>query len=489
MFRLYLNDAMDNITQVDLYGPDKGFPTNQNNTLYRIQNKIVFSSERGFYLYNKQTDQMEPYEALNSLFASPPNSIRLYENKKGDIWCVSGKFMGVIKRVSENDYKMDSLSYRILQPQIIIGFEHFNFIERNKLIVSTEDGFYRIDTKQEPEPESPFNIISLSVNCANDKSAAYLDENNSSEYENVLFVKKQNSLRFEFAAPEYREEDIVQYSYMLENYDKTWSDFNTDNLKEYTYLPKGNYAFKIKARNLFEAEEAAYTYSFTILPAWYETRLAFVVYGIFVLVLIAGLIIVINRRSQKKTMDMEKRKELELEKQKKQHEEEMVAKKHEIKELKSQQLQYNLRHKSQELANSTMNLIRKNEILLGIMKEISNVHHDIKSSLDTRLILSRLSKMERDIKHNIESDDNWKRFEENFDLAYENFLKRLGGMYPELTVSDKKLCAYLKMDLSTKDIAPLLNMSIRSIETNRYRLRKKLDLGRNDNLSLFLQRF
>jgi DNA-binding CsgD family transcriptional regulator len=304
-----------------------------------------------------------------------------------------------------------------------------------------------------------------------------------------LFAKKQNSLRFEFAVPEYREEDIVQYSCMLENYDETWSDFSTGNLKEYTYLPKGDYVFKVKARNLFEAGEIVHTYPFTVLPAWYETRLAFVVYGIFVLMLVAGLVFFIDKRSKKKTMNMEKRKEFELEKQKKQYEEEMIVKKHEIKELKNQQLQYNLRHKSQELANSTMNLIRKNEILLEIMKEISGVHNDVKSRLDTRLILSRLSKMERDIKQNIESDDNWKRFEENFDLAYENFLKRLGETYPELTVSDKKLCAYLKMDLSTKDIAPLLNMSIRSIETNRYRLRKKLGMERNDNLSLFLQRF
>ncbi|MDR0682791.1 MAG: hypothetical protein LBG15_13245, partial [Dysgonamonadaceae bacterium] len=90
MFRLYLNDKKDSIARVDLYGPDKGFPTNQNNTLYRVQNKIVFSSEYGFYLYNKQTDQMEPYEALNRLFVSPPNSIRLHESKNGDIWCVSG---------------------------------------------------------------------------------------------------------------------------------------------------------------------------------------------------------------------------------------------------------------------------------------------------------------------------------------------------------------------------------------------------------------
>ena len=186
---------------------------------------------------------------------------------------------------------------------------------------------------------------------------------------------------------------------------------------------------------------------------------------------------------------MEKLKEIELNEQKKQHEAETSEKKKEIKELKNQQLQYELRHKSQELASSTMNLIRKNEILLEIMDNITKVTEDIKSNSDSGSLLSRLHKMERSIKQSIDNDNNWKRFEENFDLVYENYLKRLGDMYPELNTSDKKLCAYLKMDLSSKDIAPLLNISVRSIEMNRYRLRKKMNLDREINLGEFLQRF
>jgi DNA-binding CsgD family transcriptional regulator len=186
---------------------------------------------------------------------------------------------------------------------------------------------------------------------------------------------------------------------------------------------------------------------------------------------------------------MEERKEREIEEHKKAFEAETAAKKKEIKELKNQQLQYELRHKSQELASSTMNLIRKNEILLEIIDNLSKVTNDINTNQDTKTVLSRINKMERNIKQNIENDSNWKRFEENFDLVYENYLKRLSEMYPDLNTSDKKLCAYLKMDLSSKDIAQLLNMSIRSIEMNRYRLRKKMDLDRDVNLSEFLQKF
>lgn len=97
--------------------------------------------------------------------------------------------------------------------------------------------------------------------------------------------------------------------------------------------------------------------------------------------------------------------------------------------------------------------------------------------------------MREEIDSNIRHDDDWKKFERNFDIVYDEYLTRLGNTFPELTVSDKKLCAYLKMGLSSKEIAPLLNLTYRSVEMTRYRLRKKLNLTRDQNLIDFLQRF
>ena len=162
----------------------------------------------------------------------------------------------------------------------------------------------------------------------------------------------------------------------------------------------------------------------------------------------------------------------------------------EIIALKNQKLQYELRHKSQDLASSTMNLIRKNEILLEINKNLDKISDELsENAAEKPALIKRIKRMQDEIRVNIEHDNNWKKFQENFDLVYENYLKRLGEQFPALTVSDKKLCAYLKMDLSSKDIAPLLNMSYRSVEMSRYRLRKKLDLDREVNLTEFLQSF
>ncbi len=490
MFRLHFNNEMDSITKIDLFDVSKGFPTNRNNTLYRIGNRIVFSSEYGFYIYNKKTDKVEPFNTLNQLFGTPPNSIRLYESKNKDIWCVSGSFVGVAKIQKDNTYKLDSITYQILQPKIIIGFENFNFLDKDNLILSTEEGFSWINIKKENKIKSNYRIYIRNVTVTNDKSTVskgYVNFNNTDT--TISFPHNHNSLRFEYVAPEYRADDLVEYSYMLENYDDSWSDFSPSNIKEYTQLPKGEYTFKVRAKDKLESEMPVCTYRFKIMPAWYETNIAFAIYGLLIIALITGIIIFINHRSKKGAKDMEKRKELELSEQKKHFEAETSEKKKEIKELKNQQLQYELRHKSQELASSTMNLIRKNEILLDIMDNISKVTAELNLPENNKNVLSRLSKMERNIKENIENDNNWKKFEENFDLVYENYLKRLGEMYPQLNTSDKKLCAYLKMDLSSKDIAPLLNMSVRSVETNRYRLRKKLELERDVNLGEFLQRF
>ena len=487
MYRLHFNEKMDSIIQVEIYNK-KGFPGKRNNTVFRVNNKLIFSSERGFYIFNRKTNRMDPYTKWNKLFSSIPCNMRLHECSNGDIWFVSGNFIGLAKKNVDNSFSMDSISYRILQPRIIAGFEHFNFIDNNRLILSTEDGFNWIDTRLTNTQRNTFkvsigNIMVTTHSSSTDNGFA------KNTTVNNTFLHKQNSLRFEFSAPEFRNEGMVQYSYILENFDENWSEYSTNNSKEYTHLPKGHYVLKVKAKDILEQKEAVCSYSFEVLPAWYESKLAIFIYILIFIAGVAGLGYFINHRSQLGAKEMEIRKEIELDEQKKHFEAVTSEKKKEIKELKNQQLQYELRHKSQELASSTMNLIRKNEMLLEIMDTITKASHEIKSNSDSTGVLSRLSKLERNIRQNIENDNNWKKFEENFDLVYENYLKRLGEMYPELNTSDKKLCAYLKMDLSSKDIAPLLNMSIRSVETNRYRLRKKFNIDRDTNLSEFLQRF
>ena len=165
----------------------------------------------------------------------------------------------------------------------------------------------------------------------------------------------------------------------------------------------------------------------------------------------------------------------------------MQMRKENEEEMMKRKMKMELDHKAQDLAASTMNVIRKNEILLDIDSELESLSENMTD--DRNKMLKRLAKIRHMIKENIQHDNIWQQFEENFDIVYDDFLKRLGEQYPQLTVSDKKMCAYLKMDLSSKEIAPLLNLTVRSVEMTRYRLRKKLGLSRENNLTEFLQNF
>jgi len=488
--RLTLNNRLDSISKVELFDGSKGFPTNRDNTLYRVNNKIVFSTQNGFYTYNHTTKHIERSYELQNIFGIPSHSIKLTESTGGDIWCTSYSFFGVAFQQKNKKYNVDTLSFSTLKNKLISGFEHFNFINDKNIIISTEDGFSWVDITKLNKEKSIFKISIRNVYLTNENDSlvsGYQPLQNNKQIPEFDYL--HNSIRFEYVAPEYRNEASVTYSYLLDNYDSKWSVYSPVNSKEYTKLKKGTYTFRVRAKSLLESEPVETSYEFTILPPWYESKIAIVIYFILFAFFIYQLSVFIKTRSEQGAREMEAQKELELQEQEKRFEEDAKEKRKEIVELKNQRLHHDLRHKSQELASSTMNLIRKNEILLDISQNLSKVSSGINEKSEPNLILNEIIKMQNDIKHNIEHDNNWKRFAENFDLVYENYLKRLNERFPTLTISDKKLCAYLKMDLSSKDIAPLLNMSFRSVEMSRYRLRKKMELDRDINLSEFLQNF
>jgi len=490
IFRLTMNAEMDRFVRVENYGLSKGFETTRNNTLYKINNKIVFSTESGFYVYNQNLKKVERSNKLETLFGRRLNSMRLFQTPKGNVWCVSTTFVGHASRTKNNSYQVDSLSFAPLKNKLISGFSNFNFLDENRVIASTEDGFSWLDNSllKKSKKADHFKISIRNVYFTKDRDSAVIGyQVVQNERALPRFKNKNNSIRFEFAAPEYRNEGSVMYSYLLENYDDEWSTFSPINSKEYTKLKKGSYVFRVKAISQLDAKTVETSFKFSILPPWYESIVALIIYFLIFLYFVYRLLRYIQHRTQKGALEMQAKKELEMKEQEKRFLAVAKEKEKEIIALKNQRLQHNLRHKSQELASSTMNLIRKNEILLDINQDLSKVSSEINGKNDKSVLMKRIFKMQQNIKSNIEHDNNWKKFEENFDLVYENYLERLGVMFPALSVNDKKLCAYLKMGLCSKDIAPLLNISYRSVEMSRYRLRQKMNIDREVNLTEYLQ--
>jgi DNA-binding CsgD family transcriptional regulator len=153
-----------------------------------------------------------------------------------------------------------------------------------------------------------------------------------------------------------------------------------------------------------------------------------------------------------------------------------LAAQKEIMTLKNQQLQQDIEARNRELAISTMSMIKKNTTLNKLKSQL------IKTRDSAESITPALNIIESALKN----DEDWEFFEQAFNNADKKFFKRIKEKHPSLTPNDLRLCVYLRLNLSSKEIAPLLNISARSVEIKRYRLRKKLDLERDVNLSEYV---
>jgi DNA-binding CsgD family transcriptional regulator len=121
-----------------------------------------------------------------------------------------------------------------------------------------------------------------------------------------------------------------------------------------------------------------------------------------------------------------------------------------------------------------MTLIKKNE-LLNLIKDDLKKTSEANQNRSIKSVISTISK-------NINEEDTWNVFKDAFNNVDKDFLKKIKAEHPSLTPNDLRLCAYLRLNLSSKEIAPLLNISVRSVEIKRYRLRKKMDLPHEQGL-------
>jgi DNA-binding CsgD family transcriptional regulator len=214
------------------------------------------------------------------------------------------------------------------------------------------------------------------------------------------------------------------------------------------------------------------------LPPWYRTNLAYFVY--FLLFIGFNWFffrwIVAKFRNQRKAHQEEQQRQqylyqLEMDKQEK-----------EIIKLKNEKLEAEIALKNAELASTTLHLIKKGDLLSKMKEDLSR---QLKNDM-TNTYTPDLKKIVKAIGEDEKIDKDWENFSVHFDKTHGDFLKMLKDKHPKLTAGDLKLCTYLRLNLASKDIAPLLNISVRSVELNRYRLRKKLEIPTEMNLFDYL---
>lgn len=149
--------------------------------------------------------------------------------------------------------------------------------------------------------------------------------------------------------------------------------------------------------------------------------------------------------------------------------------------LEKQNLEMELEYRNKELATHVMYLLNKNEFLTSITEKLLSIRHMLLP--ENRTVIQEII---RDLKSNIDNTV-WNEFEVRFQNVHEDFYQKLSERYPDLTPNETKLCAFLRLNMTTKDISSITFQSPKSIQVARARLRKKLGITRDENLIKVLQ--
>lgn len=460
-----------------------GLPGKLNNHVFSIKNELLVGTERGIYCFDYNRERFRPHQYYNHILGN--RSIRyLKEDTRGNIWYISDKNVGVIdfsKKEKPVNYDITELNSKLLS-----GFEFIYPVNPFNIILGGERGFYLLNyakyKQQDEQPKVNIREVSIFNNRDSVLFGGYYGSlrNTSDQPADQVYTIHHNwrNLHFEFSSNAIGSDQNNYYAVRLKGYTENWSDYTLKTEKDYTNLPEGQYTFEVKVKNKFGKESAAASYRFVILPPWYLSIIAKIVY----ILLAITVALLVSRWLKQKLIKQRKKFEEEQQKLRYIHDLELAKNESEIITLKNEKLETEINFKNAELASSAMHIVKKGE-LIGKMKteltQIMNLPESAKTHLAIKKLIKKLSSDE-----NI--DEEWDHFSKHFDKVHSDFIVSLKKLHPDLTGNEVKLCAYLRMNLSTKEIAQLSNISTRGAEISRYRLRKKLGIPSETKLFDYL---
>ncbi|PKP29206.1 MAG: transcriptional regulator [Bacteroidetes bacterium HGW-Bacteroidetes-18] len=464
LYRVKFDENYETITELIDYNK-KGLWSDYFVRIYKLKNTIAFRTLKGWQKYETLMDSIIPYNLLNEKIT------------KGG-YIISEENDTEMAYKTENSLSFSSLSNEsrnILIPdkyfkkRLITGYENVSKINDSIFALNLYDGFMFIDAAKFKVKES-LKKPTLSKITINNQPIA-LDTNN------ISLPFRNNAIAITVNSP-FSKDHSFEYKLSSLHLNPPWTE-SKNGVLEFSNLTDGTYNLAIRTLGYNKEKSPVLTLEFTVLSPWYKNTAGFIVYT-FILMLISTIIYYFHKRKIKKEQKLlqimfEETQNKILEERKKENEKEIIR-------LKNESLKNEIKLKSKQLANTAISLVKKNETLLHLKDELlSN-----KTNFNNQYSFKKLIKQ---IDNSIEHEDGWELFEYNFNQVHEEFFNQLKASFPSLTHKDLKICAYLRMNMSSKEIAPLLNISIRGVETNRYRLKIKLGIPKEGSLRGFLQNF
>lgn len=464
--KISFDDNYNTITEVKEYH-DKGLSSNYNVRVYNIRNNISFKSNEGWQKYEPILDSIVPYELLNDLLGK--NSYIISEDNT-DVFALKNKG-GFIEFKSFDNTKDDFyLNDIFLKNRYIVGYENVSKIKDSIYALNLDNGFMMINNTSIAGVDlyKP-NIETISISGVPLSVFAIGDESVDFKFKESIAVELSSSKSlnhfFEYRISEAGTDDNNNIWYVIDG-----------NKVEFSNLIDGDYSISFRTSDNAGNVSAIKSLRVDVYPPWYRDTLGYLLY-----LLLVGLIIFMFYTLHNKKIEKEQRI-IKIKYQKEQQKllkEKALENEKRIVQLKNESLQNEIKLKSKQLANNAMALVKKNETLQDIKKDLLINKDGFNNYYSYKKLVKKLD-------NSIVLKDEWEVFESNFSQVHDEFFEALKVQHSKLTPKDLKICAYIKMNLSSKEIAPLMNISVRGVETHRYRLKKKLNLENDISLVDYL---
>ena len=461
VYKVNFNQSYDTITKVSSYG-EKGLNSEYNPRVYNLKNDIVFKTNYGWQRYEPILDSIVPFELLNEKFGE--STYIISEESMNAI--VLKDESGIIRFVYGNEADEErKINNSFIKDRYIIDYEHVSKIDNSLYALNLNNGFILIDsTSRDSVMIFKPKIESIRIN---DEAIPLVAENIE-----TIELRHDESVDIELSSS-HSENHFFEYS--IPSLSEEWFTVEKSNLR-LNNINYGLYDILLRTKDDLNNTSEELLIKLDISPPWYKGTLGITLYIVLGIGLI-GLFYYLHQRKIRKEQRLIQIK-YQREQNKLLREKTLENEKH-IVMLKNESLQNEIKIKSKQLANNAMALVKKNEVLQDIKNELAVNKDSFQDQYSYKKLIKKLN-------NSIEHEDEWEVFEQNFNQVHDEFFSKLKGQHPKLTPKDLKVCAYIKMNLANKEIAPLMNISVRGVETHRYRLKKKLRLENDISLTDYL---
>lgn len=446
--------------------------TNSNNSnmafVMKIRGRVAVSDGDKLYIYDTDSCKLKPYESFNRDLPMI-KGILSTESVDDNLFWVTSKTQynlisyedGRFKRIFTVPLDLFSMQSNGLNNKVFVDKDLTAFFTLN-------NGIGTLSLTREAKEQQPLVLTHGSItSLSKDGNETRLPIDSKTRD-----VEVPGNIMFSLRYPNYNARPS-QIRYELEGGGSRQSHVTSETEISYGGLTPGHYVFKATLIDDDRNESEPLIYEFTVPRPWYLTIWAMLLYFILIVLLV---VLIAKWRVRRALIKEEHKNSIEQAAQSiKILEQERI-----IAQQQKQLLEIELTSKSKELASLALDMAQRQRVIDNLKDTISEQKR--KGSITTNDIDSLLKHIDSDIG----DSEFWNIYHNNFDLIHENFFRNLVASYPTLTPVDLRFCALLRLNLSTKDIAKFTSLTVRGVETARYRLRKKLGIKDKESLVQFL---